>query len=140
MSARNPPSVRVRLDFSADRSVGPGKIDLLEKIESSGSLSAAARALGLSYRRAWLLLDDLNRSFTGPVATTSKGGSNGGGAVLTALGRRLIDDYRDVEHAATLAARRRFRTMLPDGATGGATTAALRTSVRRPILRRVRPR
>ena len=75
--------VRLRIDFGPRSSIGPGKIGLLERIESTGSLSQAARELGMSYRRAWLLLDDLNHALTEPVTTASVGGAGGGGARLT---------------------------------------------------------
>ncbi len=76
-------TVRFRLDFADVAAVCPGKIDLLEHIQSTGSLSQAGRELGMSYRRAWLLLDSLNSSFREPVVSTSIGGKAGGGAWLT---------------------------------------------------------
>ena len=75
--------VRLRVDLGPAQSIGPGKIALLERIEATGSLSQAARDLAMSYRRAWLLLDDLNHAFTEPVTTASIGGAGGGGARLT---------------------------------------------------------
>ena len=84
-------SVSFRVDFSPDCAVGPGKIALLEHIDSSGSLSEAARELKMSYRRAWLLLEDLNTSFQQPVAQMSVGGKGGGGAALTAFGSARAD-------------------------------------------------
>jgi len=93
------PRVRFRVDFTAQCSVGIGKIQLLEAIATSGSLSQAARVLKMSYRRAWDLLDDLNGSFDLPVVSTSVGGRGGGGAALTAFGRQLIDEYRAVDAA-----------------------------------------
>ena len=89
-------TVRFRIDFSSICSIGPGKIELLETIARTGSLSQAARVLGLSYRRAWLLLDDLNHSFTGPVATSSVGGHRRGGMTLTSVGKDIIRCYRSV--------------------------------------------
>ena len=91
------PSIRFRIDFSPRSCVGPGKIALLEQIERCGSLSQAARNLNMSYRRAWQLLDGLNRCFVEPVVRTAKGGSRGGGATLTLLGERLIHVYRTFE-------------------------------------------
>jgi molybdate transport system regulatory protein len=91
------PTVRFRIDFGPRCSVGIGKVQLLETIADSGSLSQAARALRMSYRRAWLLLQDLNDSFDEPVACTSVGGRGGGGVALTAFGRRLVQDYRSLE-------------------------------------------
>ena len=87
-------TVRFRVDLSSICSIGPGKIELLETIARTGSLSQSARVLGLSYRRAWLLLDDLNHSFTGPVATSSVGGHRRGGMTLTSIGKDIIRCYR----------------------------------------------
>jgi molybdate transport system regulatory protein len=92
-----PLSVRLRVDFGHGRSVGVGKIELLEGIAKTGSLSQAARGMRMSYRRAWLLLADLNGSFEEPVAETMTGGSGGGGAVLTPFGERLVEGYRRLE-------------------------------------------
>jgi len=78
-------SVSFRVDFSPDCAVGPGKIALLEHISSTGSLSEAARKLKMSYRRAWLLLEDLNTSFQQPVAQMSVGGRGGGGGLADAV-------------------------------------------------------
>ena len=75
----------VRVDFGADRALGPGKIRLLEAIGKTGSISRAGRALGMSYRRAWLLVDDMNRSFRAPVVATQPGGVQGGGADAHAI-------------------------------------------------------
>ena len=82
------------MDFGPHCALGPGKIALLENIERTGSLSAAARALRMSYRRGWLLLEDLNTSFATPVAQLSVGGRGGGGASLTTFGRELVAAYR----------------------------------------------
>ena len=90
-------TVRFRVDFGSRCSVGIGKIELLEAIDRSGSLSQAARLLKMSYRRAWLLMADLNASFDQPVVDTTTGGVRGGGAVLTPLGRRLVTSYRKLE-------------------------------------------
>src|SRR5580693_2890516 len=91
--------IRLRIDFGRAASIGPGKVALLEHIEHAGSLSQAARELGLSYRRAWQLLDDLNHSFTEPVANANVGGVGGGGVQLTAFAKELVRAYRDVERA-----------------------------------------
>ena len=95
----------VRVDFGAERALGPGKIRLLEAIGKTGSISRAGRALGMSYRRAWLLIDDMNRSFRAPVVATQPGGVQGGGAALTPFGRELIENYRAIEARATAAAK-----------------------------------
>ncbi len=99
----------VRIDFGADRALGPGKIRLLETIGKTGSISKAGRALDMSYRRAWLLVDDLNRCFREPVVTTQPGGVQGGGAALTPFGRELIAKYRSVELRAAKAAETQLR-------------------------------
>ena len=101
-------SVRFRLDFAPGASVGPGKIDLLAAIDAGGSLSAAAREVGMSYRRAWLLLDSLNTSFDTPVTTASVGGRGGGGVVLTPFGRDLVRHYREFAAEVTALASRRW--------------------------------
>jgi molybdate transport system regulatory protein len=89
--------VRFRVDFDSQCSIGIGKIELLEGIASSGSLSQAARRMRMSYRRAWLLLADMNLSFDEPVARASAGGRGGGGAVLTGFGTSLVAGYRKME-------------------------------------------
>lgn len=108
MSKLQTPTIRLRIDLSPDSALGPGKIALLEHIEATGSLSQAARELGMSYRRAWLLLDDVNRMFTEPATTASVGGSGGGGAQLTDLGRAIVKAYREIEDAAEKAASARI--------------------------------
>jgi len=95
----------VRIDFGAERALGPGKIRLLEAIGKTGSISRAGRSLGMSYRRAWLLVDDMNRCFRAPVVATQPGGARGGGAALTPFGRELIENYRAIEARATAAAK-----------------------------------
>jgi molybdate transport system regulatory protein len=94
----------VRIDFGAERALGPGKIRLLEAIGKTGSISRAGRALGMSYRRAWLLVDDMNRCFRAPVVATQPGGVKGGGAALTPFGLQLIENYRAIEAQAAAAA------------------------------------
>ena len=97
MVAANAPTVRFRIDFGSRCSVGIGKVELLEGIARTGSLSQAARDMRMSYRRAWLLLEDMNLSFDRPVTHASVGGRGGGGVVLTALGTRLVEGYRRLE-------------------------------------------
>lgn len=92
--------------------VGPGKIALLEAIDAAGSLTAAAKDLGMSYRRAWLLLDELNRSLRRPAVDSAKGGEHGGGSVLTEQGRALLAVYRRIEATATSACQDDIRRML----------------------------
>jgi molybdate transport system regulatory protein len=90
-------TVRFRVDFGRECSVGIGKIELLEGIANNGSLTQAARQMRMSYRRAWLLLADLNVSFDEPVAVATTGGRGGGGVVLTPFGKRLVEGYRKME-------------------------------------------
>lgn len=110
------PVTRVRVDFPGDCSLGPGKVALLEGIERTGSLSAAARQLGMSYRRAWLLLHNTNEAFVEPVAELAVGGRDGGGAKLTDFGRRLILDFRAFEQAVDQLAAQRFASIRVTGA------------------------
>jgi molybdate transport system regulatory protein len=101
----------VRVDFGADRALGPGKIRLLEAVKQSGSISQAGRSLEMSYRRAWLLIDDMNRCFREPVVEAQPGGAQGGGAALTAFGEQLIKKYRAIETQATAAAKEQIRDL-----------------------------
>jgi molybdate transport system regulatory protein len=94
---------RLRITRGADIAVGPGKVDLLEAIAKTGSITAAARTLGMSYRRAWLLVDTMNRSFTRPVVETEAGGRRGGGTRLTQVGAEVLRRYRKVERLAERA-------------------------------------
>ena len=92
--------------------IGPGKISLLEAIARTGSITSAARELGMSYRRAWLLLDELNRSLSKPAADSAMGGRRGGGTALTDTGRRLIAIYRRIETVATSSCRRDIKQLV----------------------------
>jgi molybdate transport system regulatory protein len=98
--AKNRIRLRLRIDVDREAAIGPGKIALLEAILETGSISAAARALGMSYRRAWLLVEDINGRLREPAVTRAKGGTHGGSSDLTDTGRRLIELYRKVEAAA----------------------------------------
>ena len=97
----------LRIDFDESRALGPGKVRLLELVGETGSISAAGRAMSMSYRRAWMLVDALNQTFRMPVVETRGGGVGGGGASLTAFGADLVADYRAMERDArdTLARR-----------------------------------
>lgn len=93
----------LRIDLGADRLIGPGKVRLLELIVAHGSIAAAGRAMGMSYRRAWLLVAELNRTFRTPVVETQHGGRAGGGAAVTTFGREIIRRYRAMEAEAHAA-------------------------------------
>lgn len=93
----------IRIDFGPELRVGPGKIALLEKIAALGSISAGGRAMDMSYRRAWELIEELNTIFGKPVVESRSGGRKGGGATLTPLGLALISRYRAMERAAAAA-------------------------------------
>ncbi len=90
----------LRIDFDESRAIGPGKVRLLELVGETGSISAAGRAMGMSYRRAWLLVDALNQTFRSPVVQTRGGGVGGGGADLTPFGAGLVASYRTMEREA----------------------------------------
>jgi molybdate transport system regulatory protein len=113
----------LRIDFDDATRLGPGKIRLLELIGECGSISAAGRGMGMSYRRAWLLVDSLNRSFKEPVVLTQLGGSGGGGAALSDLGQAVVADYRAMEHEVAVAIADRIakleRALVPGGAAPG---------------------
>jgi molybdate transport system regulatory protein len=94
---------RLRILLGEAIAVGPGKADLLAAIAAEGSISAAARTMGMSYRRAWLLVNELNRVFVGPVVASETGGRRGGGAVLTSLGQEILRRYRAMERRAAMS-------------------------------------
>ena len=94
------PHIRIRIPFGDDYAIGPGKADLLEAIQRTGSISAAGRELKMSYRRAWLLVDTMNRCFQQPLVETATGGASGGGAQVTELGRDVLRRFRTIEHKA----------------------------------------
>lgn len=107
-AAVSTPRISLRIDFGSapEVRIGPGKIALLEAIRAERSISGAARRLGMSYRRAWLLIDALNRLLLEPVAVTETGGRRGGGARLSPFGERLVASYRAIEQTAVVATRR----------------------------------
>jgi len=116
----------LRLDLGGTARLGPGKVRLLESIEELGSISAAGRALKMSYRRAWLLVDELNSYFPDPVVTTTLGGAGGGRATVTPVGHAVIRAYRDIEADAEKLLRKH----------GGALTLAPKKPRRKPRGRR----
>lgn len=137
------PQAHIRIDFSGTCSIGPGKIGLLEGIERTGSLSAAARALGMSYRRAWLLLHSTNEGFSEPVVELSVGGKDGGGTRLTDFGRQLVADYRRFDAAVEQLAAKTFadvRISARAQEDEAAPAAGNRRRVNRALGGRTRPR
>lgn len=97
--------LKVSIIFESGARIGPGKVKLLECVRDTGSISAAAREMAMSYKRAWLLLDSMNQAFVEPVVTGTPGGRHGGGATLTSFGRALLDRYKRIEKAAAKVAR-----------------------------------
>jgi molybdate transport system regulatory protein len=103
--------LHLRIDFAGERSIGPGKIRLLELIRETGSISAAGRALAMSYRQAWLLIDELNHMFREPVVIAQTGGGGGGGAVVTETGNDIVRLYRAMERRAGGASTPQMRSL-----------------------------
>jgi molybdate transport system regulatory protein len=103
--------LRMRLMRGEEIALGPGKVDLLEGIERTGSISAAGRELGMSYRRAWKLVETMNRCFANPLVETAKGGHSGGGANLTPEGRQALAAYREMESLAQDAVQANAQTL-----------------------------
>jgi molybdate transport system regulatory protein len=91
---------RIRVQLGSAFAIGPGKADLLQAIAEAGSISAAARRMDMSYRRAWLLIDTMNRCFRELVVDTATGGKGGGGAQITPFGRTVLSSYRTMEARA----------------------------------------
>ena len=108
MAISDPVKVKLQVLCGDDIAMGPGKADLLDAIDQTGSISAAARAMDMSYRRAWLLVDTMNRCWVEPVVETVAGGSHAKGAVVSAFGKRLLRGYRDIEAALAAAATAGF--------------------------------
>jgi molybdate transport system regulatory protein len=111
---RKPATARFRLRVTRgdDIAIGPGKIDLLEAIDRTGSITSAAKALGMSYRRAWLLVDTMNSCFKSPVVEAESGGRRGGGTALTPVGADVVRRYRRIESAAAKAGAADMRALL----------------------------
>ena len=106
------PRFRLRIGSDKELALGPGKVALLEAIQETGSISAAGRKLGMSYRRAWLLVDAMNRAFLAPVIETSTGGREGGGTSLTANGQEVVRRYRRIEALAMEASSREIHAIV----------------------------
>jgi molybdate transport system regulatory protein len=97
--------LRLTIVMDSGARIGPGKAALLESVRATGSISAAARSMGMDYKRAWLLIDSLNRAFVTPAIERSTGGAGGGGAILTPFGQELLERYRRLEAAASALAK-----------------------------------
>lgn len=105
------PRLRIRIVFGDTEMIGPGKAELLERIERCGSIAAAGREMGMSYKRAWQLIGTLNAMFNGPLVESTRGGPGGGGAVLTDVGRQVLRLYRAFESDAADAGAARLKAM-----------------------------
>ena len=111
MKRSTTPQLQLRVKLNAAAAFGPGKAELLSHIAASGSISAAARAMRMSYKRAWQLVDDMNHAFRSPVVATVAGGSQGGGAVLTPVGKRVLVAYRSLHASANSAGKRELNAL-----------------------------
>ncbi|MBN9886879.1 winged helix-turn-helix domain-containing protein [Salipiger abyssi] len=113
--------LRLRILFGDSAMLGPGKADLLELIQQTGSIAAAGRAMSMSYKRAWSLVEEMNRAFRAPLVERTRGGSKGGGAQLSETGLQVLDHYRRFETAAAtagaeeIAALQSLLSDVPDG-------------------------
>jgi molybdate transport system regulatory protein len=96
-------TIRIRIAMGDNIAIGQGKADLLEAIGRTGSIAAAARDLAMSYRKAWLLVDEMNQCFRTPVVVAAKGGVQGGGAQVTALGQEALARFREIQAKASAA-------------------------------------
>jgi molybdate transport system regulatory protein len=113
-SASPVPALSIRIDLDPEGRIGPGKIQLLENIQATGSISAAGRVMEMSYKRAWDLVDELNRICGQAAVERQTGGKNGGGAILTPFGESLVSRYRAIEQAAAVAARQQLLALKKD--------------------------
>ncbi len=111
------PRLRIRILFGEALMLGPGKVDLLERIQQFGSIAAAGRSMSMSYKRAWSLVEEMNRAFKTPLVDPSRGGAKGGGASLTEAGEEVLVNYRKLEEIMAEAGAARIssiRAMLRD--------------------------
>jgi molybdate transport system regulatory protein len=105
------PHLSIRIDLSNGDRIGPGKVALLEAIQVEGSISGAARALGMSYRRAWLLVEEINKTLAKPAVVAEMGGRSGGGASVTPAGEKIVDLYRAIERRTREVSNAEFRAI-----------------------------
>jgi molybdate transport system regulatory protein len=108
------PSLSIRIDLDSKSRIGPGKVLLLESIHACGSISAAGRAMDMSYKRAWDLVDEINRICRQVAVQRQTGGKQGGGAVLTPFGASLVARYRKIERDAANAVRKELQALRAD--------------------------
>lgn len=113
-ASRPQPQARFRFRITAGETIaiGPGKVALLEAVAKTGSITTAAKSLDMSYRRAWLLLDETNKALKSPAVDSSKGGQHGGGTALTPLGEQLVALYRGIEKTAEKACAAEIRQLV----------------------------
>lgn len=104
-------SIKIRLKQHEKIAMGPGKADLLAAIGEQGSISAAGRVMGMSYKRAWDLVKTMNESFNEPLVSTAKGGPHGGGAEMTPLGHRILAHYHKAQQLADAAAEQELKAI-----------------------------
>jgi len=104
----HPATLRIRIVFGEEEMIGPGKAELLERIDRRGSIAAAGREMNMSYKRAWQLIGTLNAMFREPLVDSTRGGAGGGGAVLTEAGRTVLQLYRTFEAEAAQAGASRL--------------------------------
>ncbi len=111
--ARKPAGLRAKLRFvlEPDIALGPGKAEMLEQIRTTGSISGAGRMMGMSYKRAWMMVESMNRCFRRPLVEASKGGTRGGGAHLTPAGEEVLTRYRSIEAKAAKAIDAELRAL-----------------------------
>lgn len=105
-------SLKLRIMSGDDLAMGPGKADLLEEIQKTGSIAAAGRAMGMSYKRAWNLVEVMNKCFSEPLIEKSKGGASKGGAIVTPLGIKVIEHYRSLQNIASNAVEKEIASFL----------------------------
>ncbi len=119
--SREAPSLRIRILFGEDAMLGPGKADLLERIRDTGSIAAAGRTMSMSYKRAWMLVEEMNTAFREPLVDSTRGGAKGGGARLTDAGAEVLANYRKLEEIMAEAGAARIGNIqamlkdIPDG-------------------------
>jgi molybdate transport system regulatory protein len=132
--------VSLRLQLDRERALGPGKVRLLELVRETGSISGAGRAMKMSYRRAWLLVDELNHMFNEPVVVSRLGGTAGGGASLTELGAEVVRRYRAIEARIRSASKDHLAALERAGEAAPRKPASPKAASKRVVSRAVRPK